>query len=57
MLKIKKLTVHYGPLPALYEISLEVKQGEIVSLLGPKGAGKTTPFQWMATLVFTAKLD
>jgi len=42
MLKIKKLTVQYGPLPALYEISLEVKQGEIVSLLGPNGAGKTT---------------
>jgi branched-chain amino acid transport system ATP-binding protein len=42
MLKIKKLTVQYGPLPALYEISLEVKHGEIVSLLGPNGAGKTT---------------
>jgi len=42
MLKIKKLTVQYGPLPALYEISLDVKQGEIVSLLGPNGAGKTT---------------
>ncbi len=42
MLKIKKLTVQYGPLPALYEISLEVKEGEIVSLLGPNGAGKTT---------------
>ena len=42
MLNIKKLTVQYGPLPVLYEISLEVKQGEIVSLLGPNGAGKTT---------------
>jgi branched-chain amino acid transport system ATP-binding protein len=42
MLKIKKLTVQYGPLPALNEISLEVEQGEIVSLLGPNGAGKTT---------------
>jgi branched-chain amino acid transport system ATP-binding protein len=42
MLKIKKLTVHYGPLPALFEISFEIKQGEIVSLLGPNGAGKTT---------------
>jgi len=42
MLKIKKLTVHYGPLIALYEISLEIKEGEIASLLGPNGAGKTT---------------
>jgi branched-chain amino acid transport system ATP-binding protein len=42
MLKIKKLTVQYGPLPALNEISLEVKKGETVSLLGPNGAGKTT---------------
>ncbi len=42
MLKIKKLTVQYGPLPALNEISLEVNQGEFVSLLGPNGAGKTT---------------
>jgi branched-chain amino acid transport system ATP-binding protein len=42
MLKIKKLIVQYGPLPALNEISLEVNKGETVSLLGPNGAGKTT---------------
>ncbi len=42
MLKIKKLTVQYGPLAALDEISLEVERGETVSLLGPNGAGKTT---------------
>jgi branched-chain amino acid transport system ATP-binding protein len=42
MLEIKKLTVQYGPLPALKEISLEIEHGEIVSLLGPNGAGKTT---------------
>jgi branched-chain amino acid transport system ATP-binding protein len=42
MLKIKKLTVQYGPLPALNEVSLEVNRGETVSLLGANGAGKTT---------------
>ncbi len=42
MLKIKKLTVQYGPLPALYEVSLEIEKGEVVSLLGPNGAGKST---------------
>ena len=42
MLKIKKLTVHYGPLPALQEISLEIREGEVVALIGPNRAGKTT---------------
>jgi len=42
MLRIKKLIVHYGPFIALNEISLEVKQGEVVALIGPNKAGKTT---------------
>lgn len=42
MLKIRKLTVHYGPLPALKEISLEIGRGEIIALIGPNRAGKTT---------------
>jgi len=42
MLKIKKLTVHYGPLPALKEISLEIGRGETIALIGPNRAGKTT---------------
>lgn len=46
MLKIKKLTVQYGPLPALNEVSLEVKQGEIVSLLGTQWSGKDHPFAY-----------
>jgi branched-chain amino acid transport system ATP-binding protein len=42
MLRIKKLIVHYGPFIALNEISLEVKEGELVALIGPNKAGKTT---------------
>jgi branched-chain amino acid transport system ATP-binding protein len=42
MLRIKKLSVHYGPFKALHEISLEVKEGEVVALIGPNKAGKTT---------------
>ncbi len=42
MLRIKKLIVHYGPFIALNEISLEVKEGEIIALIGPNKAGKTT---------------
>jgi branched-chain amino acid transport system ATP-binding protein len=42
MLRIKKLIVHYGPFIALNEISLEVKEGEVVALIGPNKAGKTT---------------
>ena len=42
MLRIKKLIVHYGPFMALNEISLEVKEQEVVALVGPNKAGKTT---------------
>jgi len=42
MLRVKKLSVHYGPFKALHEISLEVKEGEVVALVGPNKAGKTT---------------
>lgn len=42
MLKIDNLTVHYGVIPALKGISLEVEEGEIVCLIGANGAGKTT---------------
>ena len=55
MLKIKKLTVHYGPLIALYEISLEIKEGEIASFLGPNGAGKTTLLLTLSGIIKTTE--
>ncbi len=42
MLEVKNLTVNYGAITALRGISLEVKQGDIVTLIGANGAGKTT---------------
>lgn len=42
MLKVNKLHVAYGGIQAVKGISLEVREGELVSLIGSNGAGKTT---------------
>jgi branched-chain amino acid transport system ATP-binding protein len=42
MLEVDGLTVSYGPIEAVREISFRVEKGAIVSLIGPNGAGKTT---------------
>lgn len=42
MLELQQLTKRFNRKAAIYEISLTLKQGEIVGLLGPNGAGKTT---------------
>ena len=42
MLRIQDLHVHYGSIPALRGISVDVAEGEIVSVVGPNGAGKST---------------
>lgn len=50
MIQIEEITKSFGPLQVLRGISLEVKQGEVVSIVGPSGAGKTTLLQIMGTL-------
>ena len=55
MLRIRKLTVHYGPFKALHEISLEVKEGEVVALVGPNKAGKTTFLLTLSGIVETTE--
>jgi branched-chain amino acid transport system ATP-binding protein len=42
MLRVQGLSVFYGVIQALHEVSLHVESGEIVTLIGSNGAGKTT---------------
>ncbi|MDB6021386.1 MAG: ABC-type branched-chain amino acid transport system, ATPase component, partial [Pedosphaera sp.] len=51
MLEVKNLTVNYGAICALRGISLEVRQGDIVTLIGANGAGKTTALRAISGLL------
>ena len=51
MLEIKNLTVNYGAINALHGISLQIKQGDIVTLIGANGAGKTTTLRAISGLL------
>ena len=51
LLEIKDLGVHYGRIQALHGISIDVNEGEIVSLIGANGAGKTTTMRAIAGLL------
>lgn len=50
LLRVENLSVNYGSINALREVSFEVNQGEIVSLIGANGAGKTTIMNTVAAL-------
>ncbi|MGE5252857.1 MAG: ABC transporter ATP-binding protein [Planctomycetaceae bacterium] len=51
MLEIKNLDVFYGDAQALWDVSLLVKEGEIVTLLGANGAGKSTTLRTISGLL------
>ena len=51
MLKVDNLSVHYGMIQAVRDVSFEVNEGEVVSLIGANGAGKTTTLQTLTGLL------
>ena len=51
MLSLAGVTAAYGPVRALRDVSIEVREGEIVALLGSNGAGKSTLLLTIAGLV------
>ena len=44
VLQLENITMQFGGVVAVNNLSLEVNKGEIVALIGPNGAGKTTAF-------------
>ena len=54
MLKIRDLSVHYGKIKAVRQIDMDIAQGEIVSLIGANGAGKSTTLRALSGLVKAA---
>lgn len=51
MLKVNNLTVNYGAIRALKNISFNVEKGEIITLIGSNGAGKTTTLHSISNLI------
>jgi branched-chain amino acid transport system ATP-binding protein len=51
MLQLRNISVAYGPIQALRDVSIHVEQGEVVALIGANGAGKTTMLNAITALV------
>ncbi len=51
LLKIERLTKHFGGVAAVDEVSFDVLRGDIVGLIGPNGSGKTTLFNCVTGLL------
>lgn len=55
MLKLEGIDVGYGDVQVLWDVSLEVREGELVALLGANGAGKTTTLNAISGLLHPRK--
>ena len=53
LLRVENLSAAYGALRVLHDVSLEIDEGELVSLIGPNGAGKTTILRAISRLAAT----
>ena len=51
LLEIRDLKVNYGGIEALKGVSFDVKEGEIVTLIGANGAGKSTTLRAIMSVV------
>ncbi|MGE5453830.1 MAG: ATP-binding cassette domain-containing protein, partial [Methylocystaceae bacterium] len=51
MLKVEDISVYYGAIQAIKQISLEVEEGAIVTLIGTNGAGKTTTLKTISGIL------
>ena len=51
MLKVENINVYYGAIHAIKDVSFEVNDGEIVTLIGANGAGKSTTLQTVSGLL------
>ena len=51
MIQVQNISHHYGKAKALDNVSFEVNEGELFGLIGPDGAGKTTLFRILTTLI------
>jgi branched-chain amino acid transport system ATP-binding protein len=51
MLKVENISVNYGAIKALQNVSFQITQGEIVALIGANGAGKTTILNTISNIV------
>jgi ABC-2 type transport system ATP-binding protein len=52
MIRLDKVTKHYGAKTAVQDLSLDIPKGELFAFLGPNGAGKTTTIKMMCGLLF-----
>ena len=51
LLSVQNLTAHYGATQALFDVSLEVAQGEVVALMGRNGMGKSTTVKSICRMI------